>query len=456
MTTALLERSETTTVRFEPRGGARELWSNRDALVLFEGPAGTGKSLAALWKLHMAALSVKLRGLIVRQTHLSLTSTTLTLFEEQVIRQALDTGLVKWFGGSSRQPAAYRYANGSQILVGGLDQPTKLLSSEYDRVIVDEANETSENSIETIVTRLRGSAPTYKQCILLSNPDAPSHWLRQRQSNGGLPSIQSRHRDNCAYYDAHGELTARGADYMSKLDQLTGVRRLRYRDGIWASAEGVIFDEFDHATHVVPLPTFGEDTRLCAAGLPWEWTRYWAIDFGYTNPTVIQRWAEDPDGNLWLYAEQYQSQLLVEDHVKDLKAQVQDERGNWVEPKPRNILADHDAEDRGTFHKHMGIGTQTADKRVKAGIDAVKSRLMVRPNGKPRLFIVEHSPYRRDPVLMDAKKPTSTVDEIGSYIWNTTKDAPVKEDDHGLDALRYVVANRDLRVKPSIRVMKSW
>lgn len=199
MTTALLERPETTTVRFEPRGGAKELWSNRDALALFEGPAGTGKSLAALWKLHMAALSVKLRGLIVRQTHLSLTSTTLTLFEEQVIRQALDTGLVKWFGSSSRQPTACRYANGSQILVGGLDQPTKLLSSEYDRVIVDEANETTENSIETIVTRLRGSAPTYKQAILLSNPDAPSHWLKQRQSNGGLPSIKSRHKDNPAY-----------------------------------------------------------------------------------------------------------------------------------------------------------------------------------------------------------------------------------------------------------------
>jgi len=41
------------------------------------------------------------------------------------------------------------------------------------------------------------------------------------------------------------------------------------------------------------------------------------------------------------------------------------------------------------------------------------------------------------------------VEEIPGYIWSRSrdgreKDQPVKDDDHGMDAMRYMVAHRDL------------
>lgn len=443
-----------TVVRYEPRGAARELMSCRESVVLMSGPAGTGKSLAALWKLHLASLTrPQLRGLIVRQTQVSLTSTTLITFETEVIGAALREGVIKWFGGSKREPAAYRYANGSTIVVGGLDKPEKFLSSQYDRVVIDEATEITETALETLITRLRAPTPTYKQIILLCNPDAPQHWLNQRASAGALPMLHSRHKDNPAYFHADGTMTDRGRDYMSKLDALTGVRRLRFRDGIWAAAEGVIYDTFDPAIHLVDKPTFDKDTPLCSAGLPWDWQRWWSVDFGFTHPFVLQRWAADGDGRLWLYAEIYRTQRLVEDHCADVLAQVtrpgrredgREGKRDWTEPAPRSVVCDHDAEGRATLERHLSMPTTRAKKAVTEGIEAVKSRLKVAGDGLPRLFIVRDACAHRDQALIDTARPSCTADEVGGYVWaDGAKEAPVKEGDDGMDAKRYAVMHVD-------------
>lgn len=440
-------------VRYEPRGAILDLWRNREALVLCTGPAGTGKTMGALWKLHLTALQLKVKALLVRQTHLSLTGTTLVTFEEQVAAAGLASGVVRWFGGSGRQPSGYRYpSTGSFIAVGGLDKPAKFLGGEYDRILVDEANETSEDAIETLFSRLRGVAPTYRQLAMLCNPDSPTHWLKERAKRGQLTILESLHRDNPAFVNRDGSFTERGVEYFAKLDALTGLRRLRYRDGLWVAAEGVIYDEFRNDIHVRDLPAFDPDTRLCSAGVPWEWPRLWGIDFGYVHPFVLQRWAVDPDGALWLYAEQYHSGKIVEEHVRDLKSQVIDRQGRWTEPRPLKILADHDAEDRATFRRHMGLATVAADKRVSVGLQAVKERLAVRGNGRPQLYVTNHAPYQIDPVLVDAKQPTSTLAEFGLYVWaDKGKEAPQKENDDGMDCVRYVVADLDLRGAPRIR-----
>ncbi len=93
---------------YEPRGGAAEVLKAREGVVLASGPAGTGKSLACLYKTHLTALLVPgSRQLILRQTHASLTASTLVTFEQQIIAEAMARGEVKWFGGSGRKPPAY-------------------------------------------------------------------------------------------------------------------------------------------------------------------------------------------------------------------------------------------------------------------------------------------------------------------------------------------------------------
>lgn len=464
--------AEETVVRYEPHGAAADLFRTRESEVCIAGPAGTGKSLSALFRVHLAALNNPgIRCLIVRKTAVSLGSTTLVTFEKKVATHALASRIVYWFGGSAREPACYRYQNGSVIVVGGMDKPAKIMSAEYDLVFADEATELTETDWEYIATRLRNGALSWQQQIAACNPDHPSHWLKQRCERGSTKMLVSQHRDNPVYYNRDGTMTEKGIEYIEgKLGKLTGVRKLRLKDGVWAAAEGLIYETWDDTVHLVdPRP------------IPDEWTRWWAVDFGYTNPFVLQCWAEDADGRLWLYREIYRTKTLVEDHAKRILREVQrcndccnsketahdchacDQcRLEWIEPKPRAIICDHDAEDRATLEKHLGMSTVAAHKGVSDGIQSVQARLKAAGDGRPRLFIVRGALVERDGELDAAKKPCSTQEEVTGYVWDRgtaqqqaadkpPKEAPVKVNDHGMDALRYAVAELDVGGRPRIR-----
>lgn len=419
----------------------------RDAEILLSGPAGTGKSRAALEKLHfMALLNPGMRGLIVRKTRESLTSTGLVTWRQKVVPEGLAHGVLSFYGGSASEPAQFRYKNGSSIVVGGMDKATKIMSSEYDVIYVQEATELLLNDWEALTTRLRNGVVSFQQLIADCNPDTPHHWLNLRSQEGRTTMLNSRHEDNPVLFDKDGVLTEVGTSYIAKLDALTGVRYLRLRKGIWAAADGLVYEEYDPAVHLVDGLPEGSDS----------WTRWWAIDFGFTNPFVWQSWAEDPDGRLWLYREIYMTQTLVEDHAKVIKRLVTDSKGVWKEPKPRAIVCDHDAEDRATLERHLGMSTTAAMKAVSPGIQAVQGRLRVQKDGKPRLFFVRTALHRRDKHLEDARKPVSTIDEITGYVWPPDlkpgqRENPVKENDHGMDTMRYIVAERDLGVRPRVR-----
>ncbi|MFD4257725.1 phage terminase large subunit [Streptomyces sp. NPDC058534] len=437
-----------TVIRYEPRGGARELLTAKGQEITIAGPAGTGKSLAMLQKAHFTSLMVPgCRSLIVRQTHASLTGSTLVTFEQHVARDALAHGVVRWFGGSARKPAAYQYANGSEIVVGGLDRPEKFLSTEFSRIYVDEATQITLSALETLITRLRGDADTYRQIILACNPDHPKHWIKQRCDEGAMRMILSRHRDNPIYVNLDGTLTSRGVDYMKKLDALTGVRRLRFREGVWAAAEGLVYEGWDEAVHLVDRP------EMTAS-----WQRWGAIDFGFTAPFVYQDWWEDGDGRLYLAHEVYFTRRLVEDHAKTIKSLLYYPSGQPRGQLPRAIISDHDAEDRATLERHLGLSTSAAKKSVSDGIQAVQSRLRVQPDGKPRLFICRGALVERDPELHAASLPMGAADEITGYVWAVKpghagglKEEPVKQNDHAMDALRYMCAERDLGGRPGVR-----
>jgi len=439
--------------RYRPVGSALELFKCRAPEVLLSGPAGTGKSRGCLEKVHALMLrNPGARALVVRKTAVSLTSTGLVTFREHVALEALAAAEVKWYGGSQQEAASYQYGNGSVIVVGGLDKATRIMSSEYDVIYVQEATELTEDDWEALTTRLRHGMISFQQLLADCNPDAPHHWLKRRCDRGAVELVYCRHEDNPRLYDAaSGQWTPQGTDYMARLGALTGVRRERLRFGHWAAAEGLIYDGFDPAVHF--------STRFNAKSHPPnDWPRYLAIDFGYTNPFVCQWWTEDPDGRLYMYREIYMTRRIVEDHAKQILRLMKTQHGQ--EPEPSAIICDHDAEDRATLERHLGMSTTAAHKDVKPGIEAVQARLRPAGDGKPRLFICRDALVERDPALDDAKKPCCTADEIVEYVWDPSsspslqgqpKEAPLKRNDHGCDCMRYLVAQRDLMGVPRFR-----
>jgi phage terminase large subunit len=368
-------------------------------------------------------------------------STILNTWRKHVIKEALANRDIRFYGGSAEKAAQYEYTNGSVIVIGGLDVATRVLSAEYDVIYVNEATEIDENDWETLTGRLRNGVVSFQQLIGDCNPDKPTHWLKRRCDTGKTMLLNSKHEENPVYFDSDGVLTDAGRSYIERLDSLTGHRHARYRLGIWAAAEGLVYQEFDDSVNV-----------LDRFEIPKDWTRWWSIDFGYTNPFVCQMWAEDPDGRLYLYREFYQSQRLVEDHAKDILSMVTDADGNWAEPQPTRVICDHDAEDRATLERHLGLSTSAAHKSVSDGIQAVGARLRVAGDGKPRLMFLRDSLVQQDQALVEAGKPWHTVGELTGYVWDRAqgkapKEAPVKKDDHGCDAMRYVVAEQDLATR---------
>lgn len=432
----------------ELRGAARRLFESRDPQVVVDGPAGTGKSLAALYRVHHAALNWPgCRCLVLRKTARTLGSTTLRTFERSVATSEISDRSVQWFGGSLREPASYRYDNGSAVVVGGMDKPDKIMSSEYDLIFVDEATELALGDWEAADTRLRNGVLPWQQLIGGCNPSHPKHWIKERAGEGPVVMLHSRHADNPLYVRPDGTLTPAGDAYLARLGNLTGVRRHRLLDGTWAAAEGIVYEAWDDAVHLVdPFE------------IPNSWTRWWSVDFGFTNAFAMGFYAEDPDGRLYLYREIYHSQRLVEDHAKQVLSIVAP-GGVWREPRPRAVVCDHDAEDRATLERHLKVSTRPAKKTVSDGIQAVQARLRVVGDGKPRFYVLRGALVERDETLAAAGKPLCLADEVGGYVWEPSKDGkpakenPFKKDDHAMDHWRYMVAELDLAGRPRIRVL---
>ncbi len=451
---------------FEPRGTCRAGFLDRSPELLISGPAGTGKSRALLEKIHFSCmLTPEIRCLIVRKTHSSLQSSALVTWRTQVVVEALLTGDVEYYGGTTKE-AGYYYRNGSVVVTGGLDKPTKVMSTEWDLIYVQEAIELVVEDWESLLTRLRNGKLSYQQLLADTNPTYPTHWLKQRADAGQVRELPSRHEDNPILYDTKKkDYTERGKKYITNLDALTGVRYLRLRKGQWVAAEGIIYEDYDEAVHLidrvslpegarrrrVKLAAMPEDadpeiTYVDQCGIPLEWPRYWSIDFGFTNPFVWQCWTETPDGTLVLYREIYRTKRTVEQHCQRIKSLVlqektsDDDQDVWIEPAPNFIVADHDAEGRAQFEGHFGA-VRPAHKAVSEGIGAVQNRFK-----RKRIQLIRGCRIDKDPDLTERRRPTSTEEELGGYVWSDKKqDTPVKEDDHGMDAERYIVAERDLR-----------
>lgn len=396
------------------------MYADTSHAVIISGPAETGKTFGALYKVdtflrNYAGAQVTM----ARKVRASMYGSVLRTYD----RVRAIKGGVTPYGG--QHPEWYDYPNGSRLWVAGLDNPGKALSSERDMIYINQAEELTLEDWETLATRAtgRGAVAPWTQLLGDCNPGPPKHWIKQRHA---LAFYESRHEDNPSLFTADGQPTVQGLKTLAVLDNLTGVRFLRLRKGIWAGAEGMVYDEYDPALHLMDR-----------FEIPRAWRRIRAVDFGYTNPFVCQWWAVDHDGRMYLYRELYMTRRTVEEHAPLI---VKHSAGETYEV----TVADHDAEDRATLER-KGIPTDRARKEIGVGIQKVQERLKKAGDGKPRLFILKDSLIEVDEDLRARNKPLSSEDEIVGYVWPRSQDnKPIKEvpvdlDNHGMDTMRYAV-----------------
>lgn len=417
--------------------GRNEDYSNLIAPEsILAGPAETGKTYTGLHKLHRYCKATpNAKAVLVRKVKQSMYATVMQTWQNKILHSSDN---VEPYGGEKAQ--WYTYPNGARVYIVGMDDPSSILSGELDYAFVNQAEELGLEDWETLASRTTGRAGNAQKAGLTPwlggdcNPGPPSHWILDRAKHNKLVKIDSRHEDNPVLYDQQtGEITEQGIRSMAVLDNLTGVRYLRLRKGLWVAAEGTVYeDDFNPDVHIV-------DT------LPELRTIYRAIDFGYTNPFVCLWAGEDYDGRLYVFREQYKTRMIVEDHAKVINSY----------PESGETVCDHDAEDRATLERHLkpSINTLAAKKDIEAGIDAVRARLRVQADGKPRLMFLRNMLIAADENLLQAegsRPPLSTLDEFSVYTYakdaagkTNKKEKPIDKDNHGLDALRYLVMHVD-------------
>ena len=174
--------------------------------------------------------------------------------------------------------------------------------------------------------------------------------------------------------------------------------------------------------------------------IPDGWARWWGVDFGFDHPFVWGNFAESPRGVLYLTQEIHRTRTVEEDHAREIVQLTVGQRA------PQAMVCDHDPSGQATLVRHMSemtggalseLRVVSAYKDVAEGIAAVRGRLRA-----GRLCVFRDAVARPDLLLLDSQRPASTAEEFETYI--QTAEGPVKENDDGMDMLRYVVAQIDL------------
>jgi PBSX family phage terminase large subunit len=422
-------------------GNARKFWESSAPILMLSGPAETGKTTVVLHKLdHILWNNPGAQAAIVRKTYSDMPGTVLQSFETKVIKMVegrTADGIVKHGG---QFPQSYTYPNGSKIWIGGLDKPGKVLSSERDVVVVNQAEQLEKDDWEIITTRTTGRAGVLQPARLIGdcNPGPSTHWILSLAAEGALEMIHTLHTDNPTLYNPiTGEITPQGERSIGTLSKLTGVRRKRYLEGLWVSAEGAVYEDFNKDLQTIDEPVAPFQSYIGG------------VDWGLTNPGVLQVWGIDGDKRMTRVAETYRTGKLVAGPEKADSWWINEALRYQAIYNVKKWKCDPSEPAYITAFVKAGLPAEPAYNRIPPGIQAVLGRMVVQKDARYRLYLMRNSKPKVDETLAAAHKPLCLEDEIEVYSWpkdasgKVLKEVPVDDNNHACDAMRYVVCEVD-------------
>ncbi len=330
---------------------------------------------------------------IVRETLPALTATVLRDFEEQLIV----LGLHQVLDSHNKKDHLYTFPNGSQVEYFSIDDAQKIRGRKRDYLLANEANELHLDDWRQLIFR------TSRVLFIDYNPSEEFHWIYDEV----LPRpdcvfIQSTYRDNPFL----------PATILHEIQLLEAADPNYWR--IYGLGERGVAGTtiFTHWNQVAAVPANASHRR-------------YGLDFGYNHPTSLVEVSETDAARYW-QQRLYQSHLTTPELIEHLKQLV---------PNRRDLIyADHARPEIIEDIRRAGFNIREADKAVKAGIDEVKSKLLL--------------------VTADS---VDLIKELRAYKWKTLRtgvvlDEPVKVNDDAIDAGRYGTYSYALQHKTRIPI----
>lgn len=363
------------------------------------GSAGSGKSYSIAQKIVIRCNREPIRVLVCRRYATTLRNSCFALFKEILDKWKL-TPHVK----VKETDMSITFPNGSQIIMSGLDEETKLLSlTNISTVWIEEAFEVERHKVEQLNLRMRGIAAN-QQLLLSWNPISKNSWLYDFTVENPPESsvfIHSTFRDNPFL----------NKEYVASLEELYTRNPAKARifcDGEWGvDVEGLVItnwrkQEFD------PM-------ELAASGLEHRA----GTDLGWLDPSAVIDTLYDRENKIiYVFNEFYKSGC----QLSDLATAI----GN-MNLKKTKIYVDA-AEPRSIqFFKQEGINAVPCAKgkdSVKAGLMFLQDHLIiVHPSCQNFIMELENFSYIKSKVT-------------GEYTEDTTH-----EFSHAIDACRYAYSD---------------
>lgn len=206
--------------------------------------------------------------------------------------------------------------------------------------------------------------------------------------------------------------------------QYAGVFYKRYILGLWVAAEGLVYDMFDENRHVVEDADTGGDF-------------YVSCDYGIQNATVFLLWQKETESKRWVCKNEWYYSGREQNRQKTVGELVDGLKAMLGEITPKQVIVDPSAAALIVEMQRRGFKVRKADNDVLDGIADVGT--LLQSDG-----------------LAFCKSCKGTINEFGVYAWDSKKadsgiDAPIKENDHGMDAVRYFVKTMKLVRKNSAK-----
>lgn len=255
------------------------------------------------------------------------------------------------------------------------------------------------------------------------NPDGPYHWFKlnwlDKAKEKNLLVLHFTMDDNLSLSERIKERYR---------NMYTGVFFKRYILGLWAMAEGIIYDMFSEERHVKAVLEY---VRLLIDG-----GRYVSIDYGTQNATVFLLWNKGRDGKWYCIREYYYSGR--DKGVQKTDSEYAEDLTKFLDGTPiKAVIVDPSAASFITELSKRGFAVIQADNDVEDGIRLVATLL----NTERLAF---------------SQSCKNTIMEFASYIWDPKaaergEDKPIKQHDHAMDAMRYfcytILNNKTVRVR---------
>lgn len=421
-------------MQIEPTPKQQEFVLSKAKFSCFSGGYGSGKTLAGCLRALLLSQEPGNFGLIGRNTYVELRDTTRRTFFEICPPEYYDESQ----GGQWKPSENHlRLVNGSEIIFRHLDtiSEAELKSLNLGFFYIDQAEEISEAVWRVLQSRLRKTDVSNRWGFITCNP-ASGSWIYEKfkkpldegKEDPDYHMVESSSYDN-PYLPA---------DYVpSMLKDYPEEMIKRYIEGRWDVVEDAIYPEFDKTVHIVdPFE------------IPKNWEKLVALDHGMVNPTGVLWGAIDFDGNIFIYDEYY-NPGIVSDHAKEIIRKTGDQEISYWLIDPSTVAKTREKNGMAWSvleeYEDNDLYFTPANNEKLAGINRIKEFLKLRDDRKnprtnespsPRLFIM------RNCVNLAWEFPKYQWKKYRSMAQRNAPEQTVDNDDHLLDALRYLIMSR--------------